>query len=129
MPEFKLNGKTYSGSTNYASAISYTEDDGSKTTVQDKISELNSNFDEQNKNIDAKIGFTWATDVFDVTANVERSYVFQNLPEHKISFPILCEVTKQMQGVVISRDIDTIGGVRMFSPVTQQIRIALIVLI
>ena len=43
MPEFKLNGKTYSGSTNYASAISYTEDDGSKTTVQDKISELNSN--------------------------------------------------------------------------------------
>lgn len=40
MPEFKLNGKTYSGSTNYASAISYTEDDGSKTTVQDKISEL-----------------------------------------------------------------------------------------
>ena len=44
MPEFKLNGKTYSGSTNYASAITYTEDDGSKTTVQDKISELNSNF-------------------------------------------------------------------------------------
>ena len=51
MPEFKLNGKTYSGSTNYASAITYTEDDGSKTTVQDKISELNSNFDEQNKNL------------------------------------------------------------------------------
>ena len=45
MPEFKLNGKTYSGSTNYASAITYTEDDGSKTTVQDKISELNSNLD------------------------------------------------------------------------------------
>ena len=67
--------------------------------------------------------------MFDVTANVERSYAFQNLPEHKISFPILCEVTKQMQGVVISRDIDTTGGVRMFSPVTQQIRIALIVLI
>lgn len=43
MPELKLNGKTYSGSTNYASSISYTEDDGSKTTVQDKISELNSN--------------------------------------------------------------------------------------
>ena len=41
MPEFKLNGKTYSGSTNYASAISYTEEDGSKTTVQDKISEQN----------------------------------------------------------------------------------------
>ena len=51
MPELKLNGKTYSGSTNYASAITYTEDDGSKTTIQDKISELNSNIDEQNKNI------------------------------------------------------------------------------
>ena len=45
MPEFKLNGKTYSGSTNYASAISYTEEDGSKTTVQDKISEQNKNFE------------------------------------------------------------------------------------
>ena len=51
MPEFKLNGKTYSGSTNYASAITYTEDDGSKTTVQDKISELNSNFDELSSNL------------------------------------------------------------------------------
>ena len=40
MPEFKLNGKTYSGSTSYASAIDYTEADGSKTTVQDKISEI-----------------------------------------------------------------------------------------
>ena len=51
MPEFKLNGKTYSGSTSYASAISYTEDDGSKTTVQDKISELNSNLDNVNSKI------------------------------------------------------------------------------
>lgn len=44
MPTFKLNGNTYSGSTNYASAIEYIEKDGTKTTVQDKI-------DEQNRNI------------------------------------------------------------------------------
>ena len=50
MPELKLNGKTYSGSTNYASAIEYTEDDGSKTTVQDKISELNSNLENISSN-------------------------------------------------------------------------------
>ena len=47
MPTFKLNGNTYSGSTNYASAIEYIEKDGTKTTVQDKISEL----DGQNKNL------------------------------------------------------------------------------
>ena len=54
MPEFKLNGKTYSGSTSYASAIDYTEADGSKTTVQDKISELDENISEQNKNFIGK---------------------------------------------------------------------------
>ena len=47
MPEFKLNGKTYSGSTSYASAIDYTETDGSKTTVQDKISEMDENLEQK----------------------------------------------------------------------------------
>ena len=45
MPTFKLNGKTYSGSTSYASAIEYIEKDGTKTTVQDKIDEQNKKFD------------------------------------------------------------------------------------
>lgn len=43
MPEFKLNGKTYSGSTSYTSTISYIEEDGSKTTVQNELDELNMN--------------------------------------------------------------------------------------
>ena len=34
-----------------ADMVIYTEEDGSKTTVQDKLSELNSNIDEQNKKI------------------------------------------------------------------------------
>ena len=51
MPTFKLNGNTYSGSTNYASAIEYIEEDGNKTTVQDKISELNSNLEMQNEKL------------------------------------------------------------------------------
>lgn len=58
MPELKLNGKTYSGSTNYASAIKYVEDDGSKTTVQDKISE-------QSKNLEWK--YLGATGTYDLT--------------------------------------------------------------
>lgn len=37
MPEFRLNNKIYCGSSNQASAISYVNEDGSKTTVQDKI--------------------------------------------------------------------------------------------
>ena len=34
-----------------ADMVIYTEEDGSKTTVQDKLSELNSNIDKQNKNL------------------------------------------------------------------------------
>lgn len=52
MPKFILDGKEYGGSTNYASAIEYIEEDGNKTTVQDKISELNSNLTEQNENLE-----------------------------------------------------------------------------
>ena len=52
MPTFKLNGNTYSGSTNYASAIGYIEKDGTKTTVQNKIEELHETIDEQNKKIE-----------------------------------------------------------------------------
>ena len=51
MPELKLNGKTYSGSTNYASAIEYVEEDGSRTTVQDKIDEQNKNLNDLSKKI------------------------------------------------------------------------------
>ena len=44
------NGESQSAGED-ASAINYTEEDGSKTTVQDKLSELNSNIDKQNKNL------------------------------------------------------------------------------
>ena len=37
------NGNQVSGCTSYASAVNYIEEDGSKSTVQDKISELSSN--------------------------------------------------------------------------------------
>lgn len=47
MSKLYINGKVCSGSTSYASAVEYTEEDGNKTNVQDKIREL----DEQNKNI------------------------------------------------------------------------------
>lgn len=36
------NGNQVSGCTSYASAVNYIEEDGSKSTVQDKISELSS---------------------------------------------------------------------------------------
>lgn len=43
MGKLVMNGKLYSGSSNYASAINYTEEDGRETTVQNKIEEINSN--------------------------------------------------------------------------------------
>ena len=41
MPEFKLNGRTYSGSMNYASAVSCVDKDGNQSTVQNEIEMLN----------------------------------------------------------------------------------------
>ena len=69
MPELKLNGKTYSGSTNYASAIEYVEEDGSKTTVQDKIEEINENLDITN---------------FNISAHEERLLVLESLLEYSL---------------------------------------------
>lgn len=37
-----INGEVISGSSSYASAVEYTKEDGTKTTVQDELSELNS---------------------------------------------------------------------------------------
>lgn len=80
MPELKLNGKTYSGSTNYASAIKYVEEDGSKTTVQDKISELNSNFDEQNKNLKFKlVGTATSASVLTLPDNFDELYIVSSI--------------------------------------------------
>jgi hypothetical protein len=42
------NGQQVSGCTSYASAVNYIEEDGSKSTVQDKISELSSNLTNEN---------------------------------------------------------------------------------
>lgn len=61
MSKFILNGKNYSGSSNNASAITYTKEDGTKSTVQDELdvvndslNDLNTNIAEQNKNLDNK---------------------------------------------------------------------------
>lgn len=45
MAKMIINGEVCSGSTNYASAIEYTREDGTKSTVQNEIDELNTNLE------------------------------------------------------------------------------------
>ena len=43
MAKMIINGEVCSGSSSYASAVEYIKEDGSKSTVQDELAELNSN--------------------------------------------------------------------------------------
>lgn len=43
MAKAVINGEVISGSTSYASAITYTKEDGTKSTVQNELDELNTN--------------------------------------------------------------------------------------
>lgn len=45
MAKMIINGEVCSGSSSYASAVEYIKDDGSKSTVQNEIDELNKNLD------------------------------------------------------------------------------------
>lgn len=66
MPELKLNGKTYSGSTSYASAVEYTKKDGTKSTVQNELDELNTNM---NKNTTGQMRYNSETDMVEIYHN------------------------------------------------------------
>ena len=106
MPEFKLNGKTYSGSTSYASAIDYTEADGSKTTVQDKISEMDSNIDELNK----KTTITTKTLLLSVTDNaLESSYSIDCIKYKKICIDVMCPNTWGLRRIINVDDLLVTG--------------------
>lgn len=57
------------------------------------------------------------------TANTWRDYTFPNLPAHKISIPLLGTASS---GCIVVRNFDVTGGVRVFSPVSQNLLVYLV---
>ena len=66
--------------------------------------------------------------MLDCTANTIRYYTFPNMPDHKMSFPILTDATGNLKDVVVARNLSEAGGVKILSPITQQVQIVLIIL-
>lgn len=134
MPEFKLNGKTYSGSTSYASAISYTEEDGSKTTVQDKISELYSRPVNNNLFINSNFinpVYQRPLDYYEPYNSYFKSVSEDNTIEYTIdrwaisrmygSSPVVFSVKEGIRGIMLTGDKSIGDGIIYFGQAVENI--------
>ena len=66
--------------------------------------------------------------MLDCTANTIRYYTFPNMPDHKMSFPILTDATGNLKDVVVARNLSEAGGIKILSPIAQQVQVVLIIL-
>lgn len=57
-----------------------------------------------------------------------REYTFPNLPEHKISFPVLIGASSNIAGCVVTRDVSITGKIKVYSPIQQDVQVLLIML-
>lgn len=62
------------------------------------------------------------------SAGVVREYTFPNLPEHKISFPVLIGASSNIAGCVVARDTNATGKIKVYSPIQQDVQVLLIML-
>ena len=67
-------------------------------------------------------------ELLDCYADNIRYYTFPNMPEHKMSFPILTDATGNLKDVVVARNLTEEGGIKILSPITQQVQVVLIIL-
>lgn len=70
----------------------------------------------------------YASEILTVQAGQWREYVFKNLPEHKLSLATIIsgsDVSKTV-GCYVRRDFTTTGKIYVYSPITQDVHVALI---
>lgn len=70
----------------------------------------------------------YRTEVITCQAETMREYIFPNLPDHIFSFPLIVNAESSMIGCAAYRDIRTTGKVKVYSPITQNVHVALILL-
>lgn len=88
-------------------------------TVTGAISELNTN----------KVSVKYKNENLTCTAGVIREYTFQDLPTHRISFPVLAGASININGCIVCRDTNVTGKLRVYSPINQDVLVMLIMLI
>lgn len=70
----------------------------------------------------------YVSEILTVQAGQWREYIFKNLPEHKLSLATIMsgsDVSKTV-GCYVRRDFTTTGKIYVYSPITQDVYVALI---
>lgn len=89
-------------------------------TLAKQISDLNGSLNAMHMD--------YRTEVITCQAETMREYIFPNLPDHIFSFPLIVNAESSMIGCAAYRDIRTTGKVKVYSPITQNVHVALILL-
>lgn len=89
-------------------------------TLANQISQANSN-------LANKIGLKLKTETLTCSAGIIRNYTFPNLPTHNFSFPIISSCSLNYEGVAVGRNVIEDGSIWVYSPVSQDIIVYLVV--
>lgn len=80
-----------------------------------------------NSNLANKIGLKLKTETLTCSAGIIRNYTFPNLPTHNFSFPIISSCSLNYEGVAVGRNVIEDGSIWVYSPVSQDIIVYLVV--
>ena len=78
-------------------------------------------------NLANKIGLKLKTETLTCSAGIIRNYTFPNLPTHNFSFPIISSCSLNYEGVAVGRNVIEDGSIWVYSPVSQDIIVYLVV--
>ncbi len=82
-----------------------------------------------NSNIDSKIGCKLKVETLTCSAGIIRNYIFPDLPTHTFAFPIITSCTQSYEGVATGRNVTMDGSIWVYSPVTQNVTVYLVILV
>ena len=73
-----------------------------------------------------KVSVKIISELLTCTGDVWRTYTFPNLPKHIMSIPIIVYATNNPKGCYVIRDMDASGQVKVYSPVSQDVGVVLV---
>lgn len=91
------------------------------------MADYNAKINQINSNLANKIGLKLKTETLTCSAGIIRNYTFPNLPTHNFSFPIISSCSLNYEGVAVGRNVIEDGSIWVYSPVSQDIIVYLVV--
>lgn len=70
----------------------------------------------------------YVTEEITCHAGVWRIYQFTGYPAHKISIPMITNAALDVTGCFVIRDLGESGKIKVYSPITQDVSVAIIFL-